>query len=155
MSEILAYFLTWTTYGTWLPGDERCSVDRMHNAPDTDYVFPDSKRYEANQSRMTEPPLYLTPRQREIIEQSIREHCVYKNWNLIEINCRTNHIHVILHASEKSPERVMASLKARATLGLRNAKAIDQVNTWTRHGSTRYIKDSDSLAKAIEYVRGQ
>jgi hypothetical protein len=21
--EPLAYFLTWTTYGTWLPGDER------------------------------------------------------------------------------------------------------------------------------------
>ncbi len=23
MPEALAYFLTWTTYGTWLPGDER------------------------------------------------------------------------------------------------------------------------------------
>jgi hypothetical protein len=23
MNEPLAYYLTWTTYGTWLPGDER------------------------------------------------------------------------------------------------------------------------------------
>ncbi len=23
MPEPLAYFLTWSTYGTWLPGDER------------------------------------------------------------------------------------------------------------------------------------
>ena len=23
MPEPLAYYLTWTTYGTWLPGDER------------------------------------------------------------------------------------------------------------------------------------
>jgi hypothetical protein len=23
MDEPLAYFLTWTTYGSWLPGDER------------------------------------------------------------------------------------------------------------------------------------
>jgi hypothetical protein len=23
MADPLAYFLTWTTYGTWLPGDER------------------------------------------------------------------------------------------------------------------------------------
>jgi len=24
----MAYFITWTTYGTWLPGDERCWVDK-------------------------------------------------------------------------------------------------------------------------------
>jgi hypothetical protein len=28
MSEPLAYFLTWTTYGTWLPGDSRGWVNR-------------------------------------------------------------------------------------------------------------------------------
>ena len=29
-----AYFITFTTYGTWLPGDERTFVDREHNRPD-------------------------------------------------------------------------------------------------------------------------
>jgi hypothetical protein len=28
MADPLAYFLTWTTYGTWLPGDERGWVER-------------------------------------------------------------------------------------------------------------------------------
>ena len=28
MSDVLAYFLTWTTYGTWLPGDARGWVNR-------------------------------------------------------------------------------------------------------------------------------
>ena len=28
MEETLAYFLTWTTYGSWLPGDERNWVDK-------------------------------------------------------------------------------------------------------------------------------
>jgi hypothetical protein len=49
----------------------------------------------------------------------------------------------------------MSSLKAYATRGLRNANVLDHVNAWTRHGSTRYIKTPESLAKAIEYVRGQ
>jgi hypothetical protein len=35
--EPLAYFLTWTTYGTWLPGDERGWVRyrRGMQAPDS------------------------------------------------------------------------------------------------------------------------
>ena len=38
LGEPLAYFLTWTTYGTWLPGDERGwnrkgEVKRTSNAP--------------------------------------------------------------------------------------------------------------------------
>jgi len=29
-----AYLITFTTYGTWVHGDERGSVDREHNIPD-------------------------------------------------------------------------------------------------------------------------
>ena len=155
MSEILAYFLTWTTYGTWVHGDERWSVDRLHNAPGTDPLPPDMARQTANQSRMKEDPSFLDPRQREIVEQGIREHCNFKQWTLVEINCRSNHVHVIVKAWEISPERVMDSMKAYATRALRRANAIGQRNTWTRHGSTRYIKTEDSLAAAIRYVREQ
>jgi hypothetical protein len=31
----LAYLITFPTYGTWLHGDERGSVDRDHNLPGT------------------------------------------------------------------------------------------------------------------------
>ena len=155
MSDSLAYFLTWTTYGTWLHGDERWSVDRMHNAPGSDHVPPDASQLNLNRSLMAEPPLFLNPRQREIVEHAIREHCQYKNWNLIEINCRSNHVHVIVSAYEISPELVMNSLKAYATRALRNSNAIEQKNTWTRHGSTRYIKNQESLAAAMRYVREQ
>ena len=30
MPEPLAYFLTWATYGTWLPGDERGWIEYRH-----------------------------------------------------------------------------------------------------------------------------
>jgi len=43
MPDPLAYFLTWTTYGTWLPGDERgwvlkgkgfnCPISKRNNLP--------------------------------------------------------------------------------------------------------------------------
>ena len=37
-----SYFLTFTTYGTWLHGDTRGSVDREHNIVETPYLEPDA-----------------------------------------------------------------------------------------------------------------
>ena len=54
--EPLAYYLTWTTYGLWLPGDERGWV-----AKPGQFRAPDAKRKEAAQQRMTEPCLPWTP----------------------------------------------------------------------------------------------
>jgi hypothetical protein len=38
MSDPLAYFLTWVTYGTWLPGDDRGWVEYRHG-----WQLPDPK----------------------------------------------------------------------------------------------------------------
>ena len=41
MPDPLAYFITWATYGTWLPGDERGWVEYRHG-----WQLPDRARYE-------------------------------------------------------------------------------------------------------------
>src|SRR6266478_1713782 len=38
MSEPVAYFITFTTYGTWLHGRAPGSVDREHNQPGTAFL---------------------------------------------------------------------------------------------------------------------
>ena len=70
MPEPLAYFLTWPTYGTWLPGDERGWVKyrRGMQAPD-----PIRKREAA--ARMTEDACRLDGDQRQLVESTIAEHC--------------------------------------------------------------------------------
>jgi len=40
----LAYLITFTTYGTWLHGDPRGSVDREHNVWGTPFLDPDRAR---------------------------------------------------------------------------------------------------------------
>lgn len=40
----LAYLITFTTYGAWLHGDKRGSVDPAHNAYRTPFIDPDSRR---------------------------------------------------------------------------------------------------------------
>ena len=52
--EPLAYFLTWTTYGTWLPGDERGWV-----AKPGEMRITGPRIGQHAMSRLTEPPLVL------------------------------------------------------------------------------------------------
>jgi hypothetical protein len=44
MSEPLAYFITFTTYGAWLHGRKPGSVDRDHNAPGTPFLPADPEQ---------------------------------------------------------------------------------------------------------------
>ena len=67
LSEPLAYFLTWTTYGTWLPGDERGWVADEGG----DVRPPDPVKERVCRERMTEPPFVLTPEQRRVVETTV------------------------------------------------------------------------------------
>jgi REP element-mobilizing transposase RayT len=151
MSDPLAYFLTWSTYGTWLPGDERGWVERGRGEQ-----LPDPAREEWAESLMTETPCYLDREQRALVERTISEHCAIRRWHLFVVNCRTNHVHVVVHAN-CHPETVRDQLKAWCTRRLselqleRGEKARE--NWWTERGSERYINDEESLEDAVLYVR--
>src|SRR5207245_4454228 len=69
-AQPLAYYLTWTTYGTWLPGDDRSWVDKPGQLR-----APDAKRQEAARRLMTEPALTLDTEQRCLVEDTIADHC--------------------------------------------------------------------------------
>jgi hypothetical protein len=44
----LAHLITFRSYGTWLHGDKRGSVDRFHNQYKSPYLPPDGGRLEHN-----------------------------------------------------------------------------------------------------------
>ncbi len=66
----LAYFLTWPTYGTWLPGDERGWVEYRHG-----WQLPDPARKREAQARLTEDACLLDQDQRRLVELTIADHC--------------------------------------------------------------------------------
>ncbi len=77
MEDPLAYFVTWTTYGSWLPGDERGWFDKPGR-----FQPHDATRQNAARQRMTEPALTLDVDQRRIVENTIFEHCRIRGWRL-------------------------------------------------------------------------
>jgi REP element-mobilizing transposase RayT len=120
-----------------------------------DYHAPNPVWERDSRRRMTFPSLTLTTDQRLVVDRAIREHCLFKGWEPIEVNCRTNHVHVIVEAPGVTPERVMTELKGYGTRALRRNGWADLKKAWTEHGSTRYINSEESLQAAIRYVRSQ
>lgn len=157
MPPPLAYFLTWTTYATWLHGDRRGSVSHMYNVPLTPTRPPDPALEDIATAALASTPYVLSGNARAIVDAAIRAHCDVRIWRLHALNVRTNHVHVVVECPpECAPEKAMNEFKAWSTRRLRAAGLLgDGARAWTRHGSTRWINTPDSLARAIEYVVNQ
>jgi REP element-mobilizing transposase RayT len=154
LPEPLAYFLTWTTYGTWLPGDERGWVKRNRGLQ-----APDSSLRHSAEIRMSDSACLLNHAQRRLVEAAVADHCQLRAWQLYAVNCRSNHVHVVLNASV-SAKLARNQLKAWCTRTLKADAAANVVASsslrlrwWSERGSCRYINDEDSLEAAILYVR--
>lgn len=159
MDDPLAFFLTWTTYGSWLPGDERGWVEKRGN-----FMAADPARELQAAERMHEPELPLDPEQRELVEKTVADHCRRRGWYLHAVNCRTQHVHVVVTAPQGDPKVVLDQFKAWCTRRLKelataNATADAQekerpVRTkwWTEGGSKRRVYGEDSVAAVIRYV---
>ncbi|MCA9023576.1 MAG: hypothetical protein KDA86_00045 [Planctomycetaceae bacterium] len=66
MSEPLAFFLTWMTYGTWLPGDERgWGDDRLRRAA--------LALRRVAEVTLSQSSVVLMKTQQSIVVQSVRE----------------------------------------------------------------------------------
>ena len=146
----LAYFITFTCYGTWLHGDDRGSVDRDNNVPGTPFLLPDSDRQSKEATNVA--PYSLDDPHRQIALKAIVEIASKKAWTLWAAHVRSNHIHVVVTAA--SPvERVMNDIKAAVSRRLNKAHPFERdCVRWTRHGSTRYLWRDEQLEAAVQYV---
>ncbi len=152
-SDPLAYFLTWTTYGTWLPGDGR----GWHSNTGM-WCQPDELRRHWSQIRMTEEALVLNREQRDKVEETIRRHCEIRGWHLYAVNCRTNHVHVVVEAKVDA-DRVMDQFKAWSTRNLKalasnqsNSEMASREKWWTENGSKPNLFTDEELHGAISYT---
>jgi len=149
----LAYMITFRCYGTWLHGDERGSIDR-HNKRHGMPKYPEIEHWQQiSTDRMKRQPVKLDARMRRSVEKAIRETCRIRNWTLLAINVRTNHVHVVIVIGPKKPGIALNALKANATRQMRADGCWTSDQTpWADKGSERYLWNESSVAKAIDYV---
>ena len=147
MNEAYTYFITWTTYGTWVPGDARGWRKRgqWEQVP-----RPLLERWCREQ--MKGDTVLLSPADRETVEQACREHCQFRGWELLAVNARSNHVHVVVVANE-APKKVRDQLKANCTRCLRQQPVpLNVERTWTRGGDVEILDTDDDIETVVTYV---
>ncbi len=152
MDPPLAYFITFSCYGSWLHGDDRGSVDPEHNEFGRPFLLPDPIKREVEEQNRTQPEYILDAERRAIVLATVQEVTNYRKWTLLAVHVRSNHVHLVVSA-KPPPERVMNDIKSYASRAL-NRAGLDTPNRirWTRHGSTRYLWKPEDVRAAVEYV---
>lgn len=149
----LAYLITIRTFGTWLHGDERGSVDRhgknIYGTPD----IRSTPNFEAAMIGNSDGRQFLLDKTaRPVVEVAIREFCLSREYALHAVNVRTNHVHAVI-AAQAAPEKILSSMKSYATRKLRTHGIVDEsIKVWSRGGSRRYLWKPRNVEQAIEYV---
>lgn len=149
----LAYLITFRTYGTWLHGDERTSVDRHgKNIYHTPRAVPNSKLKKQMAENMKQTPFLLDANQRKIVRATIKEVCDHRQYVLKALNVRTNHLHAVVSAACR-PDPIIHAFKSYATRNLRQARLIENAAiVWSRGKSCRYLWKPLHVSLAVEYV---
>jgi len=149
----LAFLITFRTYGTWLHGDERGSVNRFRNQYKSPRLPPEKKWLETNAKRLKREMVVLDATQRHSVDAAARETCEIRGWHLHAINVRTNHVHSVVSIGTKKPEIALNAFKSNATRRMREDGCWQStMSPWADKGSNRYLWNEQSIAHAVDYV---
>ena len=143
----IAYFITWTCYGTWLPGDER----GWHQWGRGGIQPPDELIRTAAESKTREAGFLMSQDDRLLVEATIEKHCEIRGWTLHRVNARSNHVHVVVTAPGYTPDTVRDQLKAWCTRKLKPSHP-GRERFWTEGASCRWINLEHDLEAAIQYA---
>ncbi len=160
------WFLTWTTYGTWLPGDDRGFVSnvRAGNGPEVKHAEPgtpyDQKQRGltiAAQEQLRGDPVWLRSEHAVALVEQFQETARFRGWAIIAVAIMANHIHIVLGVSgDPEPDSLLRDLKSYGSRRLnRLAGKPTSGNWWTAGGSRRILRGETALRTVVKYVQNQ
>ncbi len=154
------WLLRWTTYRTWLPGDDRGFVSNVRegegpevrqNTPGTE---PDAKQrglWLAAQSNVKGSAVYLSAAHAQAILEQFQETGRYRGWELPAAAIMANHIHVVVGVpGDPEPDTLLRDFKSYASRRLN--KGFDRPASgtwWTESGSRRKLPDEAAVVGAV------
>ena len=148
-NDPIAYFITWSVYGTHLRGDDAGWRQRRQGNQ-----LPQPRLAEWHRERLNYKILFLSTDQRQAVELECRRHCQHRGWHVWTINARTNHVHAVITAVEHAGNIVRDQLKANCTRRLRElSTAFRDRPVWASGGDWQCINDEDKLEAVCFYVR--
>jgi REP element-mobilizing transposase RayT len=162
--ENKALLITWTCYGTWLPGDDRGSVSNKVN---------EYSAYERKQNQVGELPLAgdertrgfarshqkwdteeLTVDDAACVAQSLCTLADERNWTIHRAAIMRHHVHAVVANCPDDGPMVRRVLKGVTQADVCRERGQSQ-KLWTQRGSDRYLNGAEAIEAAIQYVAEQ
>ena len=144
MARVLGYMLTWTTYGTWLQGDEKGYVKNGR------ILGPDDRLYNKNRAMLSGGPVILSPTQRQTVQAAILAEADELNQTALALAAPADHVHLVLEYIPKPIGRVVSHYKNAAGRDMGEPRVNGK--WWTKGYDKRYCFDKASLKSRITYV---
>jgi REP element-mobilizing transposase RayT len=160
------WLLTWTTYGTWLPGDARGFVSDVrdgpgpevrHNTPGTPVDGDDARVRRRALENLVGTPVWLTADQAQILADQFVETARYRQWQVLAVAIMANHVHLVVGVpGDPDPAKLLHDFKSYGTRALQSKGHLPSGGRWwTESGSRRRLPDERAVRAAVEYVRNQ
>ncbi|MGB7157883.1 MAG: transposase [Tepidisphaeraceae bacterium] len=101
---------------------------------------------------MNEDPVSLSPEQRRLVEEAIRDVAKRYGWTIHSIAVQSDHVHVVITAFREG-EELRDALKAVASRALN--KRFGKRDWWAEKGSAKYLWERRYFENARDYVGDQ
>jgi hypothetical protein len=146
--EPLAFFITWSVYGSHLQGDPSgWRRRRQGNQP------PQPQLAQWRRVRLKHAVLRLSPQQREAVQRECERHCELRGWQAWAINARSTHVHAVVTATGCAGGKVRDQLKSNATRVLREHWDVFLGRpVWAVGGDWVCVNTADESAQVCHYV---
>ncbi len=141
---MLGYMLTWTTYGTWLQGDERGYVK------DGQILEANEALHKANTEAQKDATVKLSKESRQVVKDAILKEAKELGQEIHAISVRSTHVHIVGSWVDEKIEKVAGRYKKAATDALRENGFAGTV--WTKGFDKRYCFSEKDLQQRINYV---
>jgi len=145
VAKTLGYMITWTTYGTWLQGDERGYVKNGR-------IYPVNKGLmRANKQLQSQNTVQLSKTQQKLVREAIVREAALHGQYIYTLSVQSNHVHIVAQYIPQPIGKVVAYYKKAARIALKVAGHSGRL--WTRGYDKRFCFDQTTLEQRIKYVR--
>lgn len=145
MAKTLGYMITWTTYGTWLQGDERGYVKNGRVLPGNEALR------QTNKQAQLQETIRLSKIQQELAQKAIVKEAKHQGQHVYAVSVRSNHVHLLVEYIPRPLSEMVAHYKKTARLALREVGHTGKL--WAKGYDKRFCFDQKTLAQRIKYVQ--
>ncbi|MBN1795078.1 MAG: transposase [Sedimentisphaerales bacterium] len=137
--------ITFTTYGSWLPGDKRRYVQQGKVLHGNEKIYEHARKIQKTET------IKLNAKEKAIVRQAIIEEAEKVGQKLEAIAVYSNHVHLVVRWSYHPIGDVVSRYKNAAMFALGSNGRTGRI--WTRGYDRRFCFTEDELNARIQYVK--